>query len=767
MVTGLCRLLGRRGVSVAPFKGQNMALNAAVTADGGEIGHAQWVQALAAGAEPEVAMNPVLLKPTSEHTSQVVVMGAVVGEQSARDYHDGKDGLRRVVLDALADLRRRYDVVICEGAGGAAEINLLARDLANVPLAAAAGLPAVVVGDIDRGGVFASLLGTVSLLPDDLRPWVRGFVINRFRGDPSLLGDATGELERRTGVPTLGVVPMVPGTDLDAEDSLALDRWDTGSSLSVVDVAAIRFPHVANFGDLDPLRLEPAVAVRWVRSAAALGRPDLVVLPGSKSTRADLDWFKASGLAAAVGASGAAVVGICAGAQMVGSTIADPDGVEGPPGVVDGLGWLPLRTVFEGAKVLDRPSGVAVGGGPGAGERVAGYRIHNGRVTAGAVEPWLVADDGTHLGWCVGRVCGTTLHGLFEADGLRAAILRWATGAALPQLPGVSFADARQARFDRIADVLEASLDLDRLFALIEEGAPDVLLAKVPSITPIGAGRNPLGGVTALVPHLRWRAGPPADGDLLGSMLAADPDLLAAEIAGTAAGRGSDDPAVLASLWWQAYCYRLAGTTLAAWVVSGAAPDPAAPGTGVGLARSRPSSLLVDPGAAMIDDLDRLVTRLFDDHLDPVAASLRARHAVGTRLLHGNTAAAVASALGAVGTAEGAPDGLRDRVDRATAAIARPDEPDLGAWTGWDYRRTTCCLWFKTTAAKGAMCEDCSLRPDPAPQPHRTGDTEPRQARLSVTSSPIPPDPQRTGDTEPRQARLRVTGSPPSGEPAS
>ncbi len=679
-------------------------------------------------------------------------------------------------------------MVICEGAGGAAEINLLARDLANVPLAAAAGLPVVVVGDIDRGGVFASLLGTVSLLPDDLRPWVRGFVINRFRGDPSLLGDATDELERRTGVPTLGVVPMVAGTDLDAEDSLALDRWDTGLSTAVVDVAVVRFPHVANFGDLDPLRLEPAVAVRWVRSAAALGRPDLVVLPGSKSTRADLDWLRSSGLAAAVEASGAAVVAICAGAQMAGTTIADPDGVEGPPGVVGGLGWLPLRTVFEGAKVLDRPEGVAVGG-PGVGERVAGYRIHNGRIAGDGCAPWLVADDGTPLGWCAGRVAATTLHGLFEADALRAAILRWASGAALPQLPGVSFAAAREARFDRIADVLEASLDLDRLFALIEEGAPTgILLAKEPAPARTCASRNPvaappgvllaqdpaparicasrtLEGVTALVPHLRSRVGPPADGDLLGTALAADPDRLAAEVAATAAGRGSDDPQVLASLWWQAYCYRVAGTTLAAWVVSGAAPDPAAPGTGVGLARSRPSSLVVDPEATVIDDLDRLVARLFDDHLDLVSASLRARHAVGTRLLHGNTAAAVASALGAVGTAEGAPPHLRARVDQVTAAIARPDEPDLGAWTGWDYRRTTCCLWFKTTASKGATCEDCSLRPDPRAEPHRTGDTEPRPAPPTVTSSPGLAHPQPTGATEPRPAPLAVTSSPPLGPP--
>jgi ferric iron reductase protein FhuF len=223
-----------------------------------------------------------------------------------------------------------------------------------------------------------------------------------------------------------------------------------------------------------------------------------------------------------------------------------------------------------------------------------------------------------------------------------------------------------------------------------------------------------LGAVTALVPHLRWRVGPPVDGDLLGAGLAADPDRLAAEVAATAPGRGSHDPQVLASLWWQAYCYRVAGTTLAAWAVGGGAPDPAAPGTGVGLARSRPSSLLVDPAAAVVADLDPLVARLFDRHLEPVAGALRARHAVGTRLLHGNAAAAIASALGAVGTAAGAPL-RRARVDAVTAAIARPDEPDLGAWTGWDYRRTTCCLWYKTSAADGATCEDCSLRPQARP----------------------------------------------------
>ena len=470
VVTGLCRLLARRGVRVAPFKGQNMALNARVTADGGEIGHAQWVQATAAGVEPEVAMNPVLLKPTGERTSQVVVLGRAVGERDARAHHAAKAELRPVVLDALADLRSRFDVVLCEGAGGAAEINLLDGDLANLPLAAAAGLPAIVVGDIDRGGVFASLYGTVALLPPELAALVRGFVVNRFRGDPALLGDATGDLERRCGVPTLGVVPLVAGLDLDAEDSLALDRWTTGDG--GLDIAAIRFPRVSNFGDLDPLRLEPDASVRWVSSGAGLGRPDLVVLPGSKATRADLTWFRDVGLDAALARSGAPVLAICAGAQMCGDVVEDPDGVEGPAGALAGLGLLPLRTRFAGDKVLDRPTAKVVAGA-GVGQRVEGYRIHHGRV-AGEATPWLVTDDGTVVGWSADGVLATTLHGLLEHDGLRAAVLAWAAvrrGRPVPPPSGLCFADARAARFDAMADVLEQSLDLDRLFALIESGA--------------------------------------------------------------------------------------------------------------------------------------------------------------------------------------------------------------------------------------------------------------------------------------------------------
>jgi adenosylcobyric acid synthase len=481
VVAGLCRLLARQGVKVAPFKAQNMALNASVTADGSEIGHAQWVQALAAGVEPEAAMNPILLKPTSDRSSQVVVLGRPTGVLSAAGYHEAKPGLVALVRDALAGLRDRFDVVLCEGAGSPAEINLLDGDLVNLPLARAAGLPAVVVGDIDRGGVFASLYGTVALLPEDLRATVRGFVINRLRGDPALLGDACADLERRCGVPTLGVLPHLGVVDIDNEDSLALDRppppvpAEGGDTLDTLDVAALRWPRVSNAGDLDPLRLEPGVQVRWVRSVAELGRPDLVVLPGSKNTRGDLDWFRRTGLAAAVERSDAAVVAVCAGLQMAGGAIDDPDGVEGPGGGERGLGWLAVATSFRGDKVLDRPAGSATGG-PGRAQDVAGYRIHHGRVRPeGDIEPWLTAEDGEVLGWHDGgRLAGTTLHGLFERDGFRAGVLAWAAERSGKRWcpTGVDFAAARMERLDRIADALEAHLDLDAVAALIAEGAP-------------------------------------------------------------------------------------------------------------------------------------------------------------------------------------------------------------------------------------------------------------------------------------------------------
>ena len=482
VVAGLCRWLARRGVRVAPFKAQNMANNAAVTTDGAEIGHAQWVQAVAAGVDATSAMNPILLKPTGERTSQVVVRGKPLGELSAREYHEMKPELRPVVLDALAELRASFDVVICEGAGSPAEINLLDRDLVNLGLADAADIPAIVVGDIDRGGVFAALYGTVALLPDALRSRVRGFVVNRLRGDPTLIGDACAELERRCGVPTLGVLPYLPGMDIDAEDSLALDHADldrtNGDGVDVLDVVAVRWPFVSNAGDLDPLRLEADVRVRWVRSVAELGRPDLVVLPGSKSTRSDLDWFRRTGLANAIEASDAAVVAVCAGLQMCGQRIDDPGGAEGPAGSVDGLGWLPVAARFEADKVLDRRSGHVVDG-PGKGEPVAGYRIHHGRVTSTTDgHEWLQSEDGAPLGWRDGRVLGTTMHALFESDGLRAAILAWAAERAGKRwtLGDVDFHAARMSRLDRIADAIDSHLDTEALQSLFTEATPSVLV---------------------------------------------------------------------------------------------------------------------------------------------------------------------------------------------------------------------------------------------------------------------------------------------------
>ncbi len=452
LVTGLCRALARRGVRVAPFKAQNMALNSYVTPDGLEIGRAQGVQALAAGLEPDVAMNPILLKPTGERSSQVIVQGRPIGVMTAAEYHAAKPSLLPMVLDALAELRNRFDVVLCEGAGSPAEINLLDHDLANLRIAAEAGLRAVVVGDIDRGGVFAALYGTVALLPDAYRRLVGGFVINKFRGDPALLFDATADIERRCGVPTLGVLPML-APDLvafDAEDSLALDgpRPASGPARAdSLDVAVVRLPYISNVTDLDPLGLEPGVTVRLVRNVGELGRPDLVVLPGTKATVADLAWLRAGGWPAAIETSGADVLGICGGYQMLGDKIDDP--VESGAGVVEGLGWLPVRTVFGAGKVVRR-----VG--------ATGYEIHHGRV---------VGDADTSPD---GRVRGTSVHGLLEDDAERTALLTAVAGHRGKHFvpAGVSFAAARTARFDALADAIEAHLDGPALERLIEEGRP-------------------------------------------------------------------------------------------------------------------------------------------------------------------------------------------------------------------------------------------------------------------------------------------------------
>jgi adenosylcobyric acid synthase len=490
LVTGLCRILHRRGVRVAPFKAQNMSLNSFVTGRGAEIGRAQAAQAFAAGVEPEAAMNPILLKPATETASQVVVMGRPTGHLEAAAYQDHTPALLPTVLAALADLRARFDVVLLEGAGSPAEINLLDRDLVNLRLATEIGASALVVGDIERGGVFASLYGTVALLPPEQRACVGGFVINKLRGDPSLLRDGPALLEARTGIPTLGVLPWIPHLGLDAEDSLALrggpahpgggaagaagtsaiDLAGAGVPPALVDVAVVRFPHLANATDVDPLTLEPGVGVRWVEGAAGLGRPDLVVLPGTKATLADLAWLRASGLAAALGRATAPVIGICGGYQVLGRRLVDPLGVEAAPGAdADGLGWLPVATTWHPEKVTRRRQGHDDEGRP-----VAGYEIHHGRVgpAGDPVAPWLVLDgegEGARAPGPQGQVVlGTSLHGIFESDAVRAAVLSLAAGR--PWRSRTRFAAARSAQVDRLADLLEDHLDLAAVERLIETG---------------------------------------------------------------------------------------------------------------------------------------------------------------------------------------------------------------------------------------------------------------------------------------------------------
>jgi len=460
VVAGLCRLLARRGVRVAPFKAQNMALNSAVTERGEEIGRAQALQAAAANLEPEVEMNPVLLKPTSDRAAQVVVRGRAVAVMGALEYHKFKPQLFEVVLDALADLRARYDVVLLEGAGSPAEINLMDHDLSNLRVAAAAGIDAVLVGDIDRGGVFASLFGTVALLPESQRARVRGFVINKLRGDPALLADGSALLEARCGIPTVGVVPWIEGPGLDAEDSLALRAPAVDSPVAggdVLDVAVVAFPRIANFTDLDPLVVEPAVRVRFVHDRAGLGDPDLVVLPGSKATVDDLGWLHRRGLADALRQVSGVGLGICGGYQMLGRTLDDP--IESGVGRVEGLGVLAASTQFEAEKVLRRCRGTALGC------PVDGYQIHHGRVRAEGGEPFVVLDDdggaSTLDGVQAGRWYGTTVHGLFEADRFRRAFLARVAARAGKRFTasGVGYETHRQARIDHVADVLDAHLD--------------------------------------------------------------------------------------------------------------------------------------------------------------------------------------------------------------------------------------------------------------------------------------------------------------------
>jgi adenosylcobyric acid synthase len=462
VTTGLCRALTRRGVLVAPFKAQNMSNNSMVTRDGAEIGRAQWIQALAARAEPEAAMNPVLLKPGGDQHSHVVVMGRPAGEVSSRDFVDGRRHLARAAYDAFDDLSSRYDVVVAEGAGSPAEINLRAGDYVNMGLARHADMAAIVVGDIDRGGVFAAMYGTVALLEPADQRLVAGFVVNKFRGDASLLTPGLEELERLTGRPVHGVLPWHPDVWLDSEDALDLEGR-RGPQESVLKVVVVRLPRISNFTDVDALGLEPDLDVVFTSDPRRLSDADLVVLPGTRATIADLAWLRRRGLDRAILAharAGRPVLGICGGFQMLGRTVADPLGVEGGPGeVVEGLGLLDARTDFSPDKVLRLPEGNALGLPTG------GYEIHHGHVTRGEAEEFLGgARDGA--------VFGTMWHGSLEGDAFRQAFLgevaRLLGGSRAPS--SVSFPAARERRLELLGDLVEEHLAVDALLDLATSG---------------------------------------------------------------------------------------------------------------------------------------------------------------------------------------------------------------------------------------------------------------------------------------------------------
>ncbi|MGV8870990.1 MAG: cobyric acid synthase [Rhodococcus sp. (in: high G+C Gram-positive bacteria)] len=478
LVAGLCRMLVRRGVRVAPFKAQNMSNNSVVTLDGGEIGRAQAMQAAACRLEPSVRFNPVLLKPGSDRTSQLVVRGQAVAQVSARNYIEHRQALRAVVADELASLRAEFDVVICEGAGSPAEINLRATDLANMGLATAASLPVIVVGDIDRGGVLAHLFGTVAVLSPEDQALVAGFVINKFRGDPALLAPGLDQLRALTGRPTYGVVPFADGLWMDAEDSLGtvadapVGRPRPPVGTQWLRVAAVRLPRISNTTDVEALACEPGVSVHWVTEPSRLEDADLVVVPGSKSTVSDLEWLRRSGLADAIAArarAGRPVLGICGGYQMLGRTISDD--VESGVGVAAGLGLLDLEIEFAANKVLAQVAGRSLQFGSNP---LSGYEIHHGRVVRNGDDALLDTASGSPEGSVRGSVVGTHWHGILESDDFRRAFLTWVAEAAGRQgfevSQTTSVAELREEQLNLLADLVEDNLDVGAVFDLIEHG---------------------------------------------------------------------------------------------------------------------------------------------------------------------------------------------------------------------------------------------------------------------------------------------------------
>ncbi len=483
LTAALCRVFVRAGYRTAPFKAQNMALNSFATPDGGEIGRSTAVQAEAAGVEPTVDMNPVLLKPETERSSQVVVLGRPNGHADSKGYFGRTGVLWPVVTGALDRLRAEYDVVVIEGAGSPAEINLREREIVNMAVALYAGSPVLLIADIDRGGVFASLVGTLALLEPPEAELIKAFVINKFRGDQAILDPGLVMLEERTGVPTAGVLPYYTDIHIPEEDALYLDTpagYDAGGAM--LDIAVVRLPHIANFDDFDPLRREPSVSLRYVTGPAGLDSADLVVIPGTKTTASDLAWLKESGLADAIvrlRKDGKPVIGMCGGYQMLGERVLDPDGHESEVTEASGLALLPVTTEFSPDKSTEQVRGVVAADrgllSNAMGLPVNGYEIHMGHTRVAEGREAIAFNERSRkpaegFDGCLdedGLSFGTYMHGLFHNDELRRSMLGFLASRRGIKLEADRFANSLDTEFDRLADFVTEHLDMELLFDIV------------------------------------------------------------------------------------------------------------------------------------------------------------------------------------------------------------------------------------------------------------------------------------------------------------
>lgn len=465
IVTGLCRLFKRQGYHVAPFKPQNMALNSAVTVDGGEIGRAQAVQARAAGLPPHTDMNPVLIKPNTDTGAQIIIHGKALHDMDARDYHDYKPHAMRAVLESYERLAKTYDMIIVEGAGSPAEINLRDKDIANMGFAEAVDCPVLLVADIDRGGVFAHLVGTLELLSPSEQTRVKGFIINRFRGDVSLLQPGLDWLEQRTDIPVLGVLPYLHGLQLESEDSINITNTLADKADEILRVIVPAMPRISNHTDLDPLRHHPQVDVQYIAPNQDIPTADLIILPGSKSVQSDLRWLQLQGWVDAIKKHlryGGKLIGICGGFQMLGQWLHDPEGFEGEKGSLQGLGFLDMQTTLTDNKKLTNVTGkLTLNNAP-----ITGYEIHMGISKGPALDNPAVILDDTNDGAISedNQILGTYLHGLFEAQQACDALLQWA-GLTKPQTP--DYEALYEASIERLADNFQEHLDIKKISQIL------------------------------------------------------------------------------------------------------------------------------------------------------------------------------------------------------------------------------------------------------------------------------------------------------------